>query len=351
MEKTSLIEAFRLQSTFCEEMESPFTSWLLKEAARDWEEGGAMAALLPDWQGDPVQDALALRFAGALHYAVLTKRSHELSALYPPSAQRIAWEDIAHFIKKERAFLLSFIERGPPQTNETGRSAGILAGLLEIAERTDYPLELCEIGTSAGLNLFPDRFFYQTKDWQWGSEKSGVHLSPQWEGRRPPLSALLRIDSRKGVDQHPIRVEREEERLLLQSYVWADQSERKARLQAALAIAQREKPSLMQADAADWLEEQIKERAPNRTKVIYHSVVWQYLTQVAQARIIRLMEEAGAKADTQAPLAWLALEPDLANARSFFRITLRLWPGGQKETLGDMEPHGRALRWKGAWRA
>ena len=48
----------------------------------------------------------------------------------------------------------------PPQTNEIARSAMLLPGFLAIAREAGLPLDICEIGSSAGLNLLFDRFAY-----------------------------------------------------------------------------------------------------------------------------------------------------------------------------------------------
>ncbi|KAB2849014.1 MAG: DUF2332 family protein, partial [Hyphomicrobiaceae bacterium] len=62
--RPEVVVAFRKQVEWCEKLGSPFTARLLEAAAADLESGGAIAALLGQWPGDPAADALALRYAG-----------------------------------------------------------------------------------------------------------------------------------------------------------------------------------------------------------------------------------------------------------------------------------------------
>ena len=80
--------------------------------------------------------------------------------------------------------------RRTPQTNETGRAGVLLVGFSEIARRTGLPLNLAEMGASAGLNLLFDKFHYQieTADGPltWGPPDSALTISSQWRGVSPP---------------------------------------------------------------------------------------------------------------------------------------------------------------------
>ena len=49
----------------------------------------------------------------------------------------------------------------PPQTNEVGRAAALIGGLLILTHRFALPIRLFEIGCSAGLNLRADYFRFR----------------------------------------------------------------------------------------------------------------------------------------------------------------------------------------------
>ncbi|MFC5414706.1 DUF2332 family protein [Dongia soli] len=70
----AVLQSFRNQIKWCRGLGSPFTARLLQQALLDLERGGLLAELIGDWPGDPVEDALPLRLAGALHALVLSAR-------------------------------------------------------------------------------------------------------------------------------------------------------------------------------------------------------------------------------------------------------------------------------------
>ena len=76
------------------------------------------------------------------------------------------------------------------------------------------------------------------------------------------------------------------------------------------------------------------------TRVLMHSVTWQYLPPETQARITAAMEAAGARATESAPLAWVTMEPD--RDLSAHRISVRMWPdGAPARMIGSAHAHAR----------
>ena len=105
----------------------------------------------------------------------------------------------------------------PPQTNEIARSAMLLPGFLSIARQSGLPLRIHEIGSSAGLNLFFDRFHYRYGEAEAGDPTSPVRLAPEVRGSLMPLDAAPTILSRSGSDIAPLDVSDEALRLRLRS--------------------------------------------------------------------------------------------------------------------------------------
>ena len=326
----------------CEEMGSPFTARIMRAAISTLDGTTTTGRRVLGWRSEP-NDVVALRIAGALHSLVLQGRDPELASVYPPNSGGNVEECVAAALKRHDKWICAFLD-SPPQTNETGRSAVLLPGFLEIARRTQLPLALNEIGSSAGLNLFFDHFRYRYGDRDWGDPAYPVTLAPQMRGAVPDLSGEMKIASRAGSDIAPLDVRNENDRLRLRSYIWADQSERLARLDAALAVAQRGGFTLEKADAADFVSRRLAARIEGQCFVLFHSVVWQYLPDATRQAIENAMQHEGAEATPDAPLAWLRMET-LTSTDPYPVLQLTLWPGGQTRTLALADFHGRWVEW------
>jgi hypothetical protein len=343
MSSDPVIAHFLEQAGWCEDYGSPFTACLLDRLARDIQAGGPTAGLVTGWPRSPRADALALRIAGALHAAVLSGRDPALAAEYPAArpAWNIArvWPLARSFLARERGWIASFLASAP-QTNETRRTIALLAGFLWLAAHHDREIELLEIGASAGLNMYWDRFAYRTASWRWGD--GPVQISTDWTGAPPPLDAVPRIRARAACDLNPIDVRDPDQRLRLRAYIWADQTERLARFDAAAALAAADAAQVERADAAEWLEARLPRRSPDVLTVVYHSVFYQYPRSETRQRIAAAIAQAGERG--AAPLAWLRLEPEpvLGGPRDSerFLVDLVTWPGAERRTLAATDGHG-----------
>lgn len=339
------IDAFREQAAACLMLGSPFTSRVCSLVADELRPDAAFGRRILGRSGDVKRDALALRAAGGLHALARSSRCPELTAAYPPftATDDMLRNAIETATVRHDAFLSAYLDSAP-QTNEVSRSSAILGGCLWIAERTGLPLDLYEIGASAGLNLGFDRYAYDLGTAHWGSSAADVRIVSRWEGAMPPLGAPLSVRSRRGCDLNPLdpRKERDRERLL--SYIWPDQSERLARIEAALAAAAQRGLAVEKAEAASWVEENFRSASgAGGVKVLFHTIVWQYLSAATRDRIRAIMRKAGATATVAAPVAWLRVEADRIEGSAGIRLTL--WPTGEERMLGRTDFHGRWTAW------
>jgi hypothetical protein len=328
-------------------MGSPFTALLCGAIGRGIDRETAVGRRVLGWPGNPDgwADGLPLRLCGGLHALVRRGEAPELARLYPPQTlpdEATLWQAVERTFAEAGDKLLPWLD-GPPQTNEVGRGAALMSGLLVVAARFGLPIELYELGASAGLNLLLDRYRHDLGGVVAGDSDSALRLRPDWEGPAPP-EAVVRILGRRGVDLRPADVIADRERLL--AYVWADQAQRLAQLEAALAIAADDPPPVDAGDAADWLETRLATGpAPGRARIVMHSVAYQYFPPRAQARIAAHIAEAGAHAREDAPLAWLRFEKEPGERETSLRLTL--YPRGEERLLASCQAHGRAIGWLG----
>ncbi len=337
--------AFRQQAAGCRAMNSPLTAEVLETLAEILDRNSRTGARILDWPGDPMAGALKLRIAGGLHALARSGQDAELTALYDTGEgdfdavlKRVLneWDD----------WLYPWLD-SPPQTNEVGRSAALMAGLMVVAKRLAMPVELLELGSSAGLNLNLDRFYYKLGDLEAGPTNAAVRIAPEWKGNAP-TGQWPQIVARCGVDQNPLDVRDEAIAARLLAYCWPDQQDRLARLEAAIAIAHTYPPAVEAGDAADWIEHKLAEPQTKGTaRIIMHSVFWQYLPSDAQSRIEAAILKAGGLATTERPLGWLSFEPD-PPAVLPMQLWLRIWPSSEAFHLAACHPHGASISWFGA---
>ena len=345
-----MVALIREQAEGCAALGSPLYEFLLQRVADDVEAGGPAYDVLRGHEGDPGPSALALRLMGGAHRLVLERRAPALALTYPSVGgtgdQDSAWVALRAVLAEHRDELRGSLDRAP-QTNEVGRSAAMIGGLMHLAGADRRPLRLVEIGASAGLNLRADRFRVELADGRSvGPGSSAVVLRDPWLGPEPPWQDSLVVVERLGCDVAPVDPTATEGRLRLTSYVWPDQLERLARLRGALAVAAAVPVSVEAAGAADFLDRLTLR--DGTTTVVWHSVMWQYLEPGERARAEARLATLGSQASNAAGFAHLALEPRrrTPGAEREFLVTLQSWPGGEEQLLGSAAPHGLPTTWE-----
>jgi hypothetical protein len=344
-------QAFSAQAGYCQKLGSPFTALLCNALAEHLSDATPVGEAVLDWKGDPnaEADSLPLRLAGALHALVRSGAAPDLARLYPPQPLPEAgplYAAVARVLHSHGARIAAFLTR-PPQTNEVGRAALLLAGLLHLSDRFRKPIVLLELGASAGLNLLADRYRCRFGDVEWTPPGATLGLDPQWDGPAPPVATRLAIMRRRGCDLTPLDLADAAERERLIAYTWPDQPLRLARIEAAIATATSRPPVVDRMEASRWLEAQLAEPTPsNALTVVWHSMFWRYLEPAQRGRLEDLLALAGDAATPSQPLAWLRMEldPQLAPP-DFAEVRLQVWPQCETRLLGMAHAHGARVKW------
>ncbi len=343
-------DLFEAQSLLCAELGSPMYADVLHRAANDIAAGGVCAEILADHSEAPASAAVPLRFMGSVHRLVLERRAGALAMFYPSVGGR--WDSEAgwaafreQLVEQPDAVSLGLTR--PPQTNEVGRSAALIGGLLHLDDALRLPVRLFEIGASAGLNLLADQYCYRDAlNTRFGSTDDTLVLASAWTGRSLRPWPDLEIVERAGCDLAPVDPRSTEGRLTLTSYVWADQRQRQENLRAALAIASGLPVDVRRQSAAEFVGG-LSLRS-GTTTVVWHSVMWQYLSRDEQRSIDDSMAGLAALATPQSPLVRLSFEPTgrLPEERG---ILLESWTGAGDRTgprmIGTAPAHGLPCTW------
>lgn len=347
-DRAALAALLRGESSTYARFGSPLYAALTVRAAEDVEAGGPVWDVLGGL-AQAKRTHVPLHLFGAVHRLVLEGRAPDLAAHFPSSGgdgnADGAWDAIRKLLTENGAEVRRLAQR-PIQTNEPGRSAALLGGFLTIARETGLPLALLEIGTSAGLNLRWDRYRYESKAGSWGPEDSPVLITDVFVDAAPPLNVAPVVFQRSGCDAQPVDVSTDEGRLTLMSYVWPDQATRFEALKGAIAVAATVPASIVHADAIDWLSGALAERRPGVATVVFHSAFIAYLDAGERARLESVIAEAAGRANSDAPLSVLTLEPiDEGVVPPTFGVRLRMWPRGSDELLAIASAHGPPVRW------
>jgi hypothetical protein len=330
----------------------PLYECLLDAVVTDVEAGGLCAELLADPGPDPIEDAVPLRLLGAVHRFVLAGQADDLAPYFPsvggefqPEAGTEVQAALLATLEEHRAEVEQRLRR-PVQTNEVGRCRALLVGFLEVASTAGLPLRVLEIGSSAGLNLRWDRYRYDggADGTGFGPVNSAVRLTGGYHSPGPRLDRLAMVADRRGCDASPLDPTSREDQLTLKSFVWPEQAERLARLDAALSVAQRVAAPVDRADAGEWVEAHVADdaEAEGTATVVFHSLVWQYLTARTRGRLLAVFHRAGRAASERAPLAWLRMEPAGGKVGAEDAdVWLTMWPGGRERRVARAGYHGQ----------
>lgn len=344
----SVPSAFANQIEYCRANDAPITARIVSALAGLLENPSSeFARRIAGWQGAPLTDALPLRAAAAIHALHLQQIAPQLSPIFA-AMDMDKLEDSAII----RAIVAQYDQRllpwldGPPQTNEAARSANFIAAMLWLAEQGCPPVfDGMEIGSSAGINLMMDRYHYDLGGVPVGAALAALNLQPEWRGPPPPHQAI-RFARLRGCDIEPVDLRDAPSTDRLKSYIWPDHPIRFHRLKATIEAAKIAPPDLVRAQAADFVEAQLTHpQAYGTTRMLFHSIVWQYLPPDQQQRITAAMEWAGAAATPEKPLAWIAVEANRTLHRH--ELSVRYWPAlPEPRILALSHAHGAWIDWQ-----
>lgn len=233
------------------------------------------------------------------------------------------------------------------QTNEPLR----LAALLPVLSEIEGPIALLELGASAGLCLYPDRYSYRFVG-EGGSLRlavdpvdgpSTVVLESRVIGQLPPLR-IPEVVWRAGIDLAPLDAADERDRRWLRGLVWPGEIGREERIDAALDIAASDPPLLVAGDAIAHLEAVAAAAPQDATLVVTTPGVLVHIPRAERSALVeRIMRLEARWITIDPPGALDVWDPAVdANAGEGFVVAI----DGHVRSAAD--PLGRWWEWRAA---
>jgi hypothetical protein len=232
------------------------------------------------------------------------------------------------------------------QTNEVGRLATLTPAFATLAG--DEPLALVEVGASAGLCLYPDRYSYT-----WVTESGrvsageGPRLECEVTGRLPERVTVPRVGWRAGIDLNPLSVTDDDAMAWLANLVWPEQDERRERLRVAVDVARADPPHVLAGDLLTELPGVVDQAGTAGKVVVFHSAVIAYLESADRARFQAMMTALVGEGRCH----WVSNEarnvlpdvtatgPPVADDRAAFVL------GVDGRAVASTHGHGRSMTW------
>jgi hypothetical protein len=226
--------------------------------------------------------------------------------------------------------------RRATQTNEPGRCAALLPVLASLPQ----PLALIEVGTSAGLCLYSDRYSYRYGDEVLGD--GGPTFDCALTGRAAPTT-LPQVVFRAGIDLNPLHVDDPTDLAWLMALTWPEHEHRRQRLRAAAAVAAADPPLLVRGDLVDELPAVAALAPDDATLVVFHSSVLNYVPEDRRRAFAELVRQlpghwVSNEAPDVVPVGELPEPPDGSHHNVLSRDGV---------ALAWTRPHGQGLTWFG----
>jgi hypothetical protein len=348
-----LAQTYRRFAEVCHPDSSPVYKWVALAISESEQALRAIETAPPRRRNPTV-------ILAALHDLALAGRAPALAAAYADrdrdSAGARAAAAAINTLSRMTDTIAAIAVRRPVRSNETGRHAVLYPAITEAAHRAGaHAVGLIDVGCSAGLNLNVDRVGITYSDGRsLGDLSSPVQLSPQIAHDRPvPARAMPDVVARIGIDRDPIDVTNADDARWLRACLPPDQPERRAGLDAEMALAATTPPLLLRGDALEVLPDAIASVPPDALPVV--TTTWalsQFPTDTRQ-RFLRCLEEAAAGR----PLAWVSAEgvgvaptlptlgDRLASGHSIIGLAIFGWPAQPAVAVGRCWSRGRFLEW------
>jgi hypothetical protein len=230
----------------------------------------------------------------AVHYLLLRNPDDALGSFFPsiadqPNPSLDVFPTFNRFCQKRRTEIEYILTNRTVQQTWVERCNRIMPALSRVSDDAGEPLNLIEIGCSAGILLTFDKYAYDLKDrGRVGRGDAAITLSLDLHGG--PLPRIPEIGKRIGIDLHPIDLTSEDARLWIAAQTFPESREQRLRVVTALNVVRQTKIQTFRGDALNELAD-ILMLVPSPV-CVYHSSCLMYWSQPAKDALRQLLLDA-----------------------------------------------------------
>ncbi|WP_456599880.1 DUF2332 domain-containing protein [Blastococcus sp. SYSU DS0616] len=297
-----------------------------------------------------------------LHDLALAGRAPALAAAYATGDGDAAAAAAIDTLLRRTEELVALAGRRRPRTDGTGACTVLHPAVAEAAHRVGTEaVGLVDVDCAAGLRLAVDRVGITYGGGPpLGDPASPVQLSCSVVGDRPvPARPLPEVVARIGIDPDPLDVTDADDARWLRACLRPDDAERRARLDAELALAATAPPELLRGDAVELLPEAVARVPADALPVVVTAWALSRHPPESRLRFLHRLDEVAARR----PVAWVSAEgvgvapgvPTLGDRRasghSILGLALLDGPSLRVEAVGRCWSRGRLLAWLAGSRA
>lgn len=225
-------------------------------------------------------------FLSAVHYLLIKSPEENLAQFYPTitgiSSDEIPFDLFKSFVLENETKILEIIQTRIVQTNVINRCSYLMPIFSQIIHSEKKHATIIDIGSSAGLTMNWDLYNYKYSEFNLNIN-SEIQVYTEIRNNNLPKTffPIHQQISKIGIDQNPIDLSDENEKLWLKALVWTDHLERFQIMDSALKLASRQKNKIFKASTISEFNEIISQVPPEHTLIIYSTVTfYQFLKEL-----------------------------------------------------------------------
>lgn len=279
--------AFRASAHVYGQMGTPLYAEFCREGAEDPD--------MLELADNGMEGAKPSHLFSAVHYLLLKDPADSLARYFATLAENPlppqgAYPELARFCREHHDELAELLRTHTVQTTYAERCRALLPPMCEVAREAGEPLNIVEIGCSAGVLLVFDKFAYRYD----GGEIIGAADTPfvlDGQMKDGPKLFIPRIGKRTGIDLHTIDARSDEERRWLLALCFPELRDEQARLAKALDMIAATDITMLEGDGVARMREAF-DATPDPLCVFHSACLFYWPREAKQALEDLFLEES-----------------------------------------------------------